>query len=128
MKKNNLPYLIIGCLVFFSSCYYDKKNQIYPQVVTTACDTTNATYSAAVAPIIAANCASCHASTVASRSGAGIVLDSYNALKPYVTNNNLLNSILQNGIVPAMPLNAPKLDACSIKKISVWINKGALNN
>jgi uncharacterized membrane protein len=128
MKKNILLYLIIVSIVFFSSCYYDKKNQIYPQVASTACDTTNATYSAAVAPIIAANCAMCHASTVASKNGAGIVLDNYTSLKPYVTNNNLLNSILQNGIVPAMPLNAAKLDACSIKKISVWINSGALNN
>ena len=128
MKKYILPYSIIGCFIFFSSCYYDKKDQIYPQATTTTCDTTNVTYAAVVAPILTANCAGCHASSVASRNGAGIVLDNYTSVKPYVTNKQLLNSILQNGIVPSMPLNAAKLDACTIGKISAWINKGALNN
>lgn len=128
MKKFVYTCLFIGCSFFFTSCYYDKKDQIYPQVATTACDTTNITYTNVVAPIITANCASCHASSVASKNGAGIVLDNYTSMKPYITNNYLLNSIVQNGAVPPMPLNAPKLDACSIKKIAVWINAGALNN
>ncbi len=70
----------------------------------------------------------CHAAAVANASGAGIVLDNYTSLKVYVSNNYLLNSIVQNGSVPAMPLNAAKLDACTINKIAAWINRGALNN
>ena len=116
------------CILFFSSCYYDKKDQIYPQAATTACDTTNSTYTAVVAPIIKTNCSMCHAAAVANARGAGIVLDNYTSLKVYVTNNYLLNSIVQNGSVPAMPLNAAKLDACTINKIAAWINRGALNN
>lgn len=113
---------------FMSSCYYDKKDQIYPQVKVSACDTINITYTNVVAPILNANCNSCHSTSVANKSGAGIVLDNYTSVKIYVANKQLLNSILQNGIVPPMPLNAAKLDACTINKISAWINRGALNN
>lgn len=128
MKHKTTIFFTVISICFFTACYYDKKDQIYPQAVTVTCDTTNSTYTAVVAPIIKANCASCHASTVANMSGAGIVLDNYTSLKPYVTNNYLLNSIVQNGAVPPMPLNMPKMDACSIKKIAAWINRGALNN
>jgi mono/diheme cytochrome c family protein len=127
MKKNILILLFIG-VGFMSSCYYDKKDQIYPQVAAVACDTTNSTYKVVVAPIIQSNCGACHATSVANSKGAGIVLDNYTSVKTYVNNKQLLNSILQNGIVPAMPLNAAKLDACTINKISAWINQGALNN
>lgn len=127
-KHIQYAFLAITCCVIATSCYFDKKDQIYPQASTSTCDTTNVTYSAVVAPIIQTNCASCHATAVARLSGGGIILDNYTSLKPYVTNNFLLNSILQNGTVLAMPLNGPKINACSIKKISVWINNGALNN
>jgi mono/diheme cytochrome c family protein len=124
-----IKYIFITTVVLiFSSCYYDKKDQIYPQATVVSCDTTNSTYAAVVAPIITANCSGCHSSSAATKNGAGIVLDSYATIKPYVTNNYLLNSIVQNGTVPPMPLNMPKMDACSINKIFAWINRGALNN
>ena len=128
MNKKITIFFSLVIMYSISACYYDKKDQIYPQVVASACDTTNITYTAVVAPIIKTNCAMCHAAAVANMSGAGIVLDNYASMKPYITNNFLLNSIVQNGTVPPMPLNMPKMDACSIKKISVWINNGALNN
>lgn len=121
-------YAVLICVVLFSACYFDKKEQIYPQAAVATCDTTNTTYTATIAPIISANCASCHSTALANMNGGGIILDSYASIKPYVTNNFLLNSIVQNGSVKPMPMNSPKMDACSIKKISVWINKGALNN
>jgi len=120
--------LLVGMmLIFFSACYYDKKDQVYPQVIVTSCDTTNVTYSTTVTSILNANCISCHGSN-ANSLGGGIVLNTYATLKPYVTNGNLVNSILQNGKVPSMPLNMPKIDACSINKIVAWVNKGAINN
>jgi mono/diheme cytochrome c family protein len=127
--KQLINYIfIIVAILSLSACYYDKKDQIYPQAALTTCDTTNSTYAAVVAPILSTNCSNCHGTVVAAQFGAGIVLDNYTSLKPYVTNNFLMNSILQNGTVPPMPLNMPKMDACNIKKIAAWINRGALNN
>lgn len=128
MKKIKFIFVSLFCCIFFASCYFDKKDQIYPQTTVSSCDTTNITYNTVIAPIIQTNCANCHSTSAARLSGGGIALDNYTSLKPYITNNMLMNSILQNGVVLAMPLNAPKINACSIKKISVWINNGALNN
>jgi len=49
-------------------------------------------------------------------------------MKPYITNNSLLNSIVQNGKVSPMPLNTPNREACTIAKVAAWISKGTLNN
>ena len=117
--------LVISLL---SACYYDHRDQVYPQVVVATCDTTTVTYSTTVASILATNCNACHATAVSNSNGAGIVLDNYTSVKTYVSNSKLLNSILQNGQASAMPKNMAKLDACTINKIAAWIHKGALNN
>ncbi len=116
--------LIALSIILLSSCYYDKAQLIYPAAGT--CDTTSANYSTKVAPIISANCAVCHGGTATA--GAGIKLDNYTGLKIYVGNGQLLNSINQTGVVPAMPLSAGKLTDCEISQITAWINAGALNN
>jgi len=128
MKKIYFISIALGTIFLFSSCYYDKKDQIYPQALTTNCDTTNSTYASVVAPILNSNCNNCHAATVANKIGAGIILDSYTNLKTYVTNKQLLNSINHTGGLVPMPLNGVKMNACDISKISAWVNKGALNN
>ena len=110
------------------SCYYDKKDQVYHQVLLAPCDTLTVTYAATVAPILTLNCNSCHGSIMAGSSGGGIILDNYVAVKIYVTNGKLYNSMMQNGQASPMPKNMAKLDVCTINKISVWINRGALNN
>ncbi|HEX3024824.1 MAG TPA: hypothetical protein VHP12_06405 [Chitinophagaceae bacterium] len=117
-------FLIVLSIIFLTSCYYDKAQLVYP--ATGTCDTTNATYSLKVVPIINANCNACHSG--AATAGAGIKLDTYAGIKTYVTNGQLLNSINQTGVVPAMPLSAAKLSACEISQITAWINAGALNN
>ena len=125
--RNKQFIILLTGIVLFSSCYYDKMDQIYPQAVISTCDTSNVTYTATVSTILTNNCNSCHGAT-ANVTGAGISLSTYAAVKPYITNGKLINSILQNGQASAMPKNAAKLDVCTINKITVWINKGALNN
>ncbi|MCX6331873.1 MAG: hypothetical protein NTZ82_04475 [Bacteroidetes bacterium] len=127
IRNKQIFTLLVG-IVLFSACYYDKKDQIYPQVTMTTCDTTNITYGVTVTNILTANCTSCHGTTTANLSGGGILLNSYAAVKPYVTNGKLINSILQNGQASAMPKNGTKLDVCTINKMVLWVNKGALNN
>ena len=115
---------VVAIITFFlTGCYYDKAQLIYP---INTCDTTNAKYSTTVVPILSTNCYVCHSGTASS--GGGIALDNYTTLKTYVTNGQLLNSINQNGVVPAMPLNATILSTCDISQITAWINSGALNN
>lgn len=125
--RNKQFILLLTGMVLFSSCYYDKKDQIYPQLASTSCDTSNVTYTATISTILTNNCNSCHGAT-ANVNGAGITLSTYASMKPYILNGKLINSILQNGQASAMPKNAAKLDVCTINKIIVWINKGALNN
>lgn len=124
MIKNTCLLLSLVSIVYLSSCYYDKADLIYTQNL--ACDTTAVKYSTIVAPILTTSCNYCHGGTAAN--GAGIVLDTYATTKVYVDNGKLLNSILQNGKASAMPKGGGKLDACSINKITNWINKGAINN
>ena len=115
---------IIFLVLCFSGCYYDKANLVYP--VSTACDTTNTTYSGTVSNILSTNCYSCHSGSASA--GGGIKLDSYTNLKIYITNGQLLSSINQTGAVPSMPLNSGKLSSCDINKITAWINGGSVNN
>ena len=115
-------------IISMASCYYDKKDQVYPQVAVASCDTTTVTYTATIAPILTLNCNSCHGTTLAASNGGGIILDNYTAVKQYVTNGKLYNSMMQNGLASPMPKNMAKVDVCTINKIAVWINRGALNN
>jgi mono/diheme cytochrome c family protein len=131
MQKNMQKYfkiaLILIAISSFTACYYDKKDQVYPQVVVAACDTTNVSYSVTVTNILNANCNNCHGAN-ANSLGAGIVLNTYASVKPYINNGRLVNSILQNGNASPMPKNIAKMDVCSINKIIVWANRGAINN
>ena len=128
-KMKFIKYLfLIGMVLFlFNACYYDKKDQVYPQVVLAACDTANVSYSVTVTNILNANCNSCHGAS-ANTLGAGIFLNTYASVKPYITSGRLVNSILQNGAASPMPKNMAKMDVCSINKIIIWVNKGAINN
>jgi cytochrome c5 len=127
IKKYIKPLFAIAFVsIAFNACFYDKADVVYPSTSAT-CDTTNVTYSNQIVSILNAQCNYCHGAA-ANSIGGGIYLNTYAALKPYVTNGSFLNSILQNGKASAMPRNGAKLDNCSILKIQSWINKGTLNN
>ena len=125
--RNKIIILFMG-IILFSACYYDKKDQVYPQVVVTSCDTTNITYAVTVTNILNTSCNNCHGTASANVSGGGILLSTYASVKPYVTNGKLINSMVQNGQASPMPKNMAKLDQCTINKMILWVNKGALNN
>jgi len=121
MKAFFISVMIIS---LFSGCYYDKADLVYP--ASSVCDTTSVSYSKTVLPVLSANCYVCHSGTASA--GSGIKLDSYANLSVYVANSQFLNSIIQSGKVPGMPLNAAKLSTCEISQINAWINTGAPNN
>lgn len=125
MKKTlTILSIFLGAALVMPACYYDKADLIYP--VTGACDTTAMKFSANILPVLNASCNGCHGGAAAA--GAGIALDNYTAVKTYVTNGKLLNSMLQNGQASAMPKGGSKLDNCTLNKFSAWIRQGAPNN
>ncbi len=118
---------LIALLAFFlTGCYYDKAELTYPANISATCDTTAVKYSVDILSIMSANCYSCHSGTAVS--GGGIILDTYTGLKAFANNGQLLNSVLQNGNVPAMPLGGSILSSCDQNKIRAWINNGTPNN
>ena len=111
------------CLVLsVSCCYYDKEELLYPNTV---CDTATIKYSTTVAPVLSANCVSCHGGATAS---AGIKLDSYEGVSIQAANGKLVGAITHSTNYSPMPKNAAKLNSCNIAKIKKWVDAGFPNN
>ena len=113
-------------LLLSSSCYYDSEEYLYPQINGT-CDTTNFTFTGGVKPILLNSCYGCHSNST-SASGNGIKLEDYADVKLKADDGSLLGSIAHSPGYSPMPLNAPKLESCSITVVQKWIESGASNN
>lgn len=123
MRKIPFTLLVSAFILTLSltGCYYDNEEDLYPGSST--CDTSNVTYTNAVATVLAANCNSCHSGAGAS---GGIVTDNYTSVKANMSRiRGAVNH--QSGFSP-MPQNGSKLSACELTKIDVWINQGMPNN
>lgn len=108
-------------------CYYDSEEQLYPKL-DQACDTTGVTFSKSILPILQTNCYNCHSASENANLGKGINLEDFSLLKQRISTGELYSSIVQDFTVLPMPKDGAKLDTCSIAKIKIWIDKGALNN
>ena len=118
-------FLLISVSLY--SCYYDVEEELYP--VTPGCDTSNVTLSGKVRPIIVKSCYACHSEAKAISVGGGYNLESYAGLKSQVDNGKLIKAINHLPGASAMPKgSSSKIDACEIKVIEKWIEKGAKND
>ena len=126
MTRNRMLISLFLTAILATGCYYDKAQLLYPS--TGVCDPAGSTYSATVAPIMTANCNSCHSTAIAVSSGGGIILDNYTSIKVYATNGKLLGSINHATGFSAMPKGGGSLSSCDISKVTNWVNSGALNN
>lgn len=126
IKPKILFFKVLVVLFIFacgwSSCYYDKEEEIYPPV--TQCDTTNVSYQATIVPLLKANCNACHNSAAPS---AGIVTDNYQGIKIIASNGKLYGSIAHLSGYSPMPKGGNKLSDCNIQKVKAWINAGSPN-
>lgn len=113
--------ITITVLFLFSSCYYDKEENLYG----IACDTSAVTYNASIVPVLASNCISCHGGAFPS---GGIKLDTYTDVRTYALNGRLYGAISHSSGFVAMPQNAAQLSNCTIAKFRLWISSGAPNN
>lgn len=114
-------------LLFFSlalaGCYYDKENELYPDQAN--CDTSGVmTYSQSVAPVMVANCNTCHSG--ANPEG-GVITSNYDGLSVVANNGKLWAAVNHEGSLP-MPQGGDKLPVCDLTKIKKWIDAGAPDN
>jgi uncharacterized membrane protein len=124
MKKSALIILfILGLVILYNSCYFDKKEQLYP-VLSNTCDTSVYTYSGAVKDILDNYCNSCHSSSLAS---GGVVLDTYNGAYNAAGNGQLIPALSGSNGQPLMPPGA-QLANCEITILTKWVEAGAPDN
>ncbi len=89
------------------------------------CDTTNVTFSETIWPTIETNCFGCHSGPQPS---GGVSLVDYTSVAAVANNGKLFGTINHDqGFVP-MPRNAPKLSACKVEQVKIWIEDGTPNN
>jgi hypothetical protein len=125
--KKLIPIAVL--LLALGSCYNYKYDKLVP--AQTACDTTTVTFSADIAPIIAANCAisgGCHDAAGSLISGHNYT--SYAGVQAVASYDFIVTDINWTPISGHndMPKNGIKLSACDIDKITRWVNEGAPNN
>jgi len=121
-------FLIIGfnlmVVIFFTTCYYDNKEDLYPQITLQqgSCDTLNITYNTTIKPIFDNYCVGCHGA------GASFNFDGYTPLSSYLTTSSqkLIDNINYVGSQPMPP--TAKLSSCYLRQIELWINAGYPNN
>lgn len=106
-------------LLLFMMCFSCKKDKTQQP----ACDA-EVFFSADVQPIILNSCATsgCHDAVSAANN---MVFETYESI--FENKNQILSAIRHEPGVVAMPIG-PQLPAVSIRKISCWIDQGALNN
>lgn len=115
-----LSLLSIVLVLSLSSCYYDKGDKLYPNVV--ECDTLKMTY-ASIKPILQSNCIDKGCHTTSANFG-GVILENYSGTKASVTGEKLINALKYiSGGTKNMPPTG-KLSDCEINKVEAWIRRG----
>lgn len=90
-----------------------------------ACDTSVASYSAGVQPILERYCLGCHSGNAPQ---GNISLSSYPDVHSAVLDGTLAGSVNHFPGYSAMPQGGAKLSDCNLAAIERWIAAGALNN
>jgi len=93
--------------------------------VNASCDTSNSTYSASIKYIISDKCLGCHSG---SPPAGGYDFSTYAGVKARVNDGKLWGAVNHVPGYSAMPKNGPRLSACELAKIKIWIDTGAPNN
>ncbi len=122
-----ITLIIIGFSISFTSCYYDVEQELYPKPIDNgiSCDTSTATFSVKIYPLIQSKCNSCHSTAISS---GGVSLEGYNNVLSAQQNGSLMGTINHSNGYNAMPQGAGKLSDCEIANLNTWIHAGALNN
>ncbi len=120
----HLTILFTLIIIFFSGCYYDVAEELYPS---SSCNTADVSYSGFVDPTMKSFCYVCHSTTSGPANG-NIILEGYSNIKVYVDNGKLVGAIKHDSNFSPMPQGGSKLSDCTIAKIESWVAAGAPNN
>jgi hypothetical protein len=126
MRKMSLFLVLVLFTLVFSNCYYHNEETLYSNDGN-ACDTTNVTFRAKIAPIFQTNCLRCHGNAVALTNGAGIRLEDYADVNAHLDRAYGAMAHL-DGYLPMPKDLSTKIDECSIKKVRIWKDAGGLDN
>jgi hypothetical protein len=121
MKKTFSIAFILSFVLFSSSCYRDKYEELYPLAgYVNVCDTSlKDTYTATVSVLVSTKCESCHSQ---SNPSGNVDLSTYQAVVNAAKSGALLGSVNGSpGYVP-MPPNV-QLQPCEIDRLQQWIQK-----
>ncbi len=119
MTKIRLLFLgILTVITVFSSCYYDKQEDLYGN---SPCVTNGLTYTKDISVIINQSCVGCHGATNPS---AGISLHDYNTVVDCINNGKFVGSVKQDGSASNMPKGGSKWNNCQLSKLDAWIKGG----
>lgn len=89
------------------------------------CDTSSVSFTKDILPLFESNCTGCHGTI---NSFSGIRLHNYSNVKDAVATGRMLGALRWEQGFIKMPQDQPQLFGCDIKKLEIWIRKGALNN
>ena len=130
MKYKSLLSIALVAFVLLVSCSKSNEDDLDGNTggnnPPATCVTTNMKYATDIAPIIQANCFSCHSN--ANMSISGISLEGHANLIKKVNDGALLGAINHAAGFTPMPQGGAKLSACIINKIKAWVDDGAQNN
>jgi len=116
MKMRNI-FIAIALAGFTSSCYYDTRENLNPQLpsndTTLACDTTDVTYIKDIQPILGSSCTGCHGNG----NSTGVTLNSSANAKKNI------DKIISTTSSGSMPKYSTKLSDCKINKFKAWKNQ-----
>lgn len=117
-----ISLLLLTTLATLAGCAYENEADLFPAP---ACSTAPVTYQLTIAPIMQANCVSCH--NHANAEG-NVQLDDVQQVQVQAQRQSLLRVVTHAPGYPAMPKDAPALSACDIAAIRTWVEAGAPAN
>ncbi len=116
----SLAAMLFVLIIMAPACSSDSEDEVKPD-----CDLDNVTYSATVAPVMAASCNGCHS---AASPSAGVITANYEGLREIALDGRLVGSINHAQGYSPMPKGQPQLDKCPRDQIAKWVEDGAPEN
>ena len=118
--------LLIGTMMFISSCYYDKADLLYSGNAGPCTDSSGTvSYAQKVVPLLQQYCYSCHTGNFPSGNQ---LMGTYTSDKAMAMNGMLYGTIAHSAGYSPMPQGMAKMTNCQIAVIKKWIDSGTLNN